>query len=378
MKGYRFLGVFLLLIISTLFLGCSNDDIRSEMVSEDQMPDYAVIGQNFQSVYQYNYDGSLDEGELFNLTLESNINREYLTLRQVSQVLTFFSFAAGSFSAIQRNYLTGESTFLNEFYTVSNERSVTWGASSENKLFLGFFSPEGSTNYGIRTIDLATDQEIDLIVEFNVNDVFEPLYYDGRLLITYLDQQSDYKLAVLDTESNTIIRTLDFGKLVPSILINKAGELFIFSGNSNSDYELTLYDLQTLDVIRQDLFSINRYFFAGPIQSEAIISNEKLYYLNLYAQPSLIPFGPATYDFITKENRIIDMPFIVQQVQEELGQDIELTAFDYNEESNSFLMGYAKFVDIDTLEGGVIVISEDGRLLKNTNLNFAPTRFIDN
>ena len=378
MKGYRFLGVFLLLIISTLFLGCTNDDIRSEMESEDQMPDYTVIGQNFQSVYQYNYDGSLDEGELFNLTLESNINREYLTLRQVSQVLTFFSFAAGSFSAIKRNYITGESTFLNEFYTVSNERSVTWGASSENKLFLGFFSPEGSTNYGVRTIDLAADQEIDLIVEFNVNDVFEPLYYDGRLLITYLDQQANYKLAVLDTESNTIIRTLDFGKLVPSILINKAGELFIFSGNSNSDYQLTLYDLRTLDVIQQDLFSINRYFFAGPIQSEANISNEKLYYLNLYAQPSLIPFGPATYDFITKENRIIDMPFIVQQVQEELGQDIELTAFDYNEEGNSFLMGYAKFVDIDTLEGGVIVISEDGRLLKNINLNFAPTRFIDN
>lgn len=378
MKGYRILGVFCLLIISTLFIGCTNDDIRPEMESEDQMPDYTVIGQNFQNVYQYDYDGSLEEGELFNLTLESNINREYLTLRQVSQVLTFFSFAAGSFSAVQRNYVTGESTFLNEFYTVSNERSVTWGASSENKLFLGFFSPEGSTNYGIRTIDLATDQEIDLNVEFNVNDVFEPLYSDGRLLITYLDQQANYKLAVLDTESNTIIRTFDFGKLIPSIFINKGGEMFIFSGNSSSDYQLTLYDLQTLDVIRQDLFSINRYFFAGSIQSEAFISNEKLYYLNLYAQPSLIPFGPATYDFITKENRIIDMPFIVQQVQEELGLDIELTAFDYNEESNTFLVGYAKLVDVETLEGGVIVISEEGRLLKNTNLKFAPTRFIDN
>jgi hypothetical protein len=187
MKGYRILGAFCLLIFSTFFLGCTNDDIKPEMASDDQMPDYTVIGQNFQSVYQYDYDGSLDEGELFNLTQESNINREYLTLRQVSQVLTFFSFAAGSFSAIQRNYVTGESTFLNEFYTVSNERSVTWGASSENKLFLGFFSPEGSTNYGIRTIDLATDQEVDLNIEFNVNDVFEPLYSDGRLLITYLD-----------------------------------------------------------------------------------------------------------------------------------------------------------------------------------------------
>jgi len=378
MKFYKILEVFCLLVVSTLFLSCTNDDNRPEMVSDEQMPDYIVIGQNFQSVFQYNYDGSQDEGELFNLTQESNINREYLTLRQVSQVLTFFSFAAGSFSAVQRNYGTGESTFLNEFYTISNERSVTWGASSENKLFLGFFSPEGSTNYGIRTIDLTTEQETDLIIEYNVNDVFEPLYYDGRLLVTYLDQEANYKLAVLDTDSNTIVRTFDFGKLVPSILINKEGEMYIFSGNSASDYELTLYDLQTLDAIQQDLFSINRYFLAGPIQSVASIYSEKLYYLNLYAQPSLIPFGPATYDFITKENVIIDMPSIVQQVQDEVGLEIELTAFDYNEKSNTFLMGYAKFVDAETLEGGVLIISEKGRLLKNTNLKFAPTRFIEN
>ncbi len=41
-------------------------------------------------------------------------------------------------------------------------------------------------------------------------------------------------------------------------------------------------------------------------------------------------------------------------------------------------MGYAKFVNVETLEGGVLIISEKGRLLKNTNLKFAPTRFIDN
>ena len=144
------------------------------------------------------------------------------------------------------------------------------------------------------------------------------------------------------------------------------------------NYELTLYDLQTLELIEEDFFSINRYFFAGPIQSEASLINEKLYYLNLYAQPSNIPFGPATYDFITKENRIIDMLSIVQQVQDEVGLDIELTAFDYNQKSNTFLMGYAKLVDAETLEGGIIIISEEGRLLKNTNLKFAPTRFIDN
>jgi len=378
MKYYRFPRVLYLCIIGILFLGCTNDDNLPDMDSEVQLPNYSVIGENFQSVFQFNYDGTLDEGELFNLTTESNINREYLTLRQVSDLLTFFSFAAGSFSAVQRNYVTGQSTFLNEFYKISNERSVTWGANSENKLFLGYFSPEGSTNYGIRTINPATDEEIDLIVEYNVNDVFEPLYYGNRLLITFLDQQSNYKLSVIDTDSNDIIRTFDFGKLVPSILINKDGDMIIIRGNSASDYELTLYDLQSLEVMQEDQFSINRYFFAGPIQSEASIVNEKLYYLNLYAQPAIIPFGPAIYDFITKENRIIDMPSIVQQVQEEIGLDIELTAFDYNDKTNTFLMGYAKLVDTETLEGGIIIISEEGSLLRNTNLEFAPTRFIKN
>ena len=378
MKFYRLLSVFGIFTIAVLFIGCSNDDNQPSLVSEIQMPDYNVIGENFQSVFQYNYSGTLEDGELINLTEESNINREYLTLRQVSELLTFFSFAAGSFSAIQINYVTGESTFINEFYRISNESSVIWGTNSEDKIFMGFYIPEGSTNYSIRTFDLATDQEMDLFLEFNVNDVFEPLYYGNRLLITFLDQQSNYKLSVLDTDSNNLIRTFDFGKSVPSILINKDGDMIILSGNSASDFELTLYDLQTLEVIQEDFFSINRYFLAGPIQSEASIVNEKLYYLNLYAQPSNIPFGPATYDFITKENRIIDMLSIVQQVQDEVGLDIELTAFDYNEKSNTFLMGYAKLIDEETLEGGIIVISEEGRLLRNTNLGFAPTRFIEN
>ena len=208
--------------------------------------------------------------------------------------------------------------------------------------------------------------------------MFEPLYYSNRLLITYLDQQSNYKLSVLDTESNNLLRTFEFGKSVPSVLINKDGDMIILTGNSASDYELTLYNLQTLEVIQEDQFSINRYFFAGSVQSEAFIVNEKLYYLNLYAQPSNIPFGPATYDFITKENRIIDMLSIVQEIQDEVGLDIELTAFDYNEKSNTFLMGYATLVDEETLEGGIIVISEEGRVLRNTNLKFAPTRFIEN
>ena len=365
-------------IMGTLFLGCTKDDDQTNTAPESQMPIYTVIGENFQSVFQFNSKGTPEESDLINLTEVNNINREYLTLRQVSEVLTFFSYAAGSFSAIQRNYITGESTFLNEFYTVSKERSVVWGANSENKLYLGYFSPDGTTNYGIRTIDLSSEQEIDLILEYNVADVFEPLYYEGRLLITFLDERSNYKLAVLDTDSNNLIKTFDFGKTVPSIMINKDGDMIVFKGNTESDYEFTVYDIRTLEIIREEAFSINRYFSAGPIQTEASIINDKLYYLNLYAQPSSIPFGPGIYDFNSKTNRIIDMISIVLQVQNELGQDIELTAFDYNEKSRTFLMGYAKLTNAETLEGGILVISEEGILLQNTKLGFAPTRFINN
>ncbi len=370
----RLKNPFWLLIIGWLLLGCSKDDNPSDLESAPKISDFMAIGEDLENIFLYKYNASQEQGETINLTEENLVNRQYLTLRQVADLLTFFSFSSGSFSAIQRNLITGESQSLDNFYTVSQERSLLWGTNSENQLFLGFFSPSGSTDFGIRTIDLTTNEETELMVESNLQNVYDPIYFRERLLVVYLDVGNNYHTAIMDTENNTILNTLDFGNSIPSILINKMGDIVIFQGNNDANYRYTVYDIETFEIVEEDTFSINRFFDPGPLQAYFI--NEKLYYLNFYSQPSSVPFGPAVYEFNSKQNRILDMLSIVMQVEQEMQINIDLTAFGYDLSSSSFLMGYANSSDSNILEGGVLIISDQGALLDNIELNFVPTYFI--
>lgn len=376
MKSYKGLRIPFWIGVFTLLLSCSNDDEGIEDTPVSNFPSYSVIGENFQGVFQFNYDGLDESGQLINLTEENNVLREYLTLRQVSETLTFFIFSAGKFSAVQRNYKTGETNFVNEFYTDSNERSVIWGATSESQIFMANYSPRGSTNFGVRIIDLVTQEEEDLIVDFDVDNVYQPLYLNGRLFLGYMDSSSNHKLAVVDTNLNTLIKTFDFGQFAPSIFISKDNNIGIISGNNSSDYSFTLYDISSLEPIQEESLMINRFFSPGAIQTQAEFANNGLYYLNFYFQPSPISFGPAYYDFVQKENTIIDMVSIAQEVQDEIGIPLEISAFDYEEESDTFLVGYTTFESPDILKGGILIISREGELLLHEALNFAPDYFI--
>ena len=376
MKSYKGLRIPFWIGVFTLLLSCSNDDEGIEDTPVSNFPSYSVIGENFQGVFQFNYDGLDESGQLINLTEENNVLREYLTLRQVSETLTFFIFSAGKFSAVQRNYKTGETNFVNEFYTDSNERSVIWGATSESQIFMANYSPRGSTNFGVRIIDLVTQEEEDLLVDFDVDNVYQPLYLNGRLFLGYMDSSSNHKLAVVDTNLNTLIKTFDFGQFAPSIFISKDNNIGIISGNNSSDYSFTLYDISSLEPIQEESLIINRFFSPGAIQTQAEFANNGLYYLNFYFQPSPISFGPAYYDFVQKENTIIDMVSIAQEVQDEIGIPLEISAFDYEEESDTFLVGYTTFESPDILKGGILIISREGELLLHEALNFAPDYFI--
>lgn len=376
MKSYKGIGILVFAGIQLLFLGCSNDDNNPIEIAEAKLPDYTVIGENFQGVFQFNYDGLNNEIEEINLTEDNNVLREYLTLRQVSETLTFFIFSSGKFSAVQRNYKTGETNFINEFYTNTNERSIIWGATSESKIFMANYSPRGSTNLGLRVIDLLSGEEDDLMVEFDVESVYQPLYAGGKLLLGYLDSRSNYKLAILDSNSNTLVKTFDFGQFAPSIFITEDNNIGIISANNDSEYDFAIYDIDNLESLREESFILNRYFSPGAIQTQAQFLNEKLYYLNFYAQPSIVNFGPAFYDFNIQENRIIDMLSIAEEINNELGLSIELSAFDYDKESNTFLIGYSTFESPDILRGGVLIISTEGDLLEHDRLDFAPDYFV--
>jgi hypothetical protein len=304
------------LLVSLLTSCVGNDDgPPTEPVS--QIPDFRVLGEDTGSILQYTYSASASQGNLINLTRTLNVPRQFITLRQVNELLTFYSFASGNFSAIQFNTETGESRSFDNFYTNSPEHSVIWGANSESKLFLGYYSPEGSSNLGVRFIDPVSNDWIELNIAFHTREVFQPLYHESRLLVPYMDEHANYKVAVLDTDTSVLLGTWDFGSATPSIIINNAGNIVIFTGNESSEYGYAVYDFDTLDIISESTFSLNRFFSPGPLQADLI--DGILYYLHFYAQPSVVPFGPAVYDFEKEENTILDMPTSVREVLIDLG-----------------------------------------------------------
>jgi hypothetical protein len=327
------------------------------------------LAQDLENLYQYSYNGSTGEETTINLTEETGIGRQFLTLRQVDNLLTFYEFSSGSFTAIQRNVATGENSLFENFYTVSTEQSVIWGANSEDKFFMGYYSPRGSTNFGVRIIDPVANQSIDLRLDLNVANVYQPLYFNGRLFVPYLDGRTDYKVAIIDAVTYNIIKTLDFADAVPSILIDDSGDIAVITGSNGNRYGYTLYDFNTLELSARENFTLNRFFSPGPLDADLI--DKTLYYLNFYAQPSLVEFGPAVYDFKKGENNIIDMISIAQDVQTKLQSTIKLTAFGYEAKANAFVVGYA-VQDNSGLGGGVLIISREGKLLSNMMLPFAP------
>ncbi len=370
MKPRVFFWSFLIYLV---VFSCSKDDGQLPPKASLKSPDFTLLAQDFDNLYQYSHNGATKEGSTVNLTEESGLGTQFLTLRQVNNLLTFYRFSSGSFTAIQRNVATGQNKLFENFYAISTEQSVIWGTNSESKFFMGYYSPRGSTNLGIRIIDPSTDENVDLSLDFNVKNVYQPLYFNKRLLIPYLDGRSDYKIAVLNTVTNTVIKTLDFGDAIPSILIDDLGDVGVITGSNGNQYGYTTYDFGTFEIKTTENFSVNRFFSPGPLEADVI--DGTLYYLNFYAQPSLVEFGPAVYDFKKSENNIIDMISIVQQVQNEMQTTINLSAFGYVENAEVFIVGYAT-QDTAGLEGGVLLISTEGELLSNIILPFAPTYIV--
>ncbi len=352
-----------------LLISCVGNDDNPVSDTVSMVPDFTVLGEDSAHIYQYRYEAASGNKTIINLTDEFLVPRQFITLRQVDQLLTFYSFSDDNFSAIQTNVTTGESQVFENFYTRDPERSVIWGANSESKLFMAYYSPRGGSDLGVRFIDTDMGTGRDLSLEVTSRNVFQPLYKEGKLIIPYEDMTSGYKVAILDTELEVVLKTLDFNSSIPSILTTDEGNIAIFSRDSGNAYEYKIYDIDTQELLSSTAFNLNRFFPPGPV--EASIIGDILYYLNFYAQPSQIPFGPAIYDFASGQNKILDMISIVQTVEEELDATLLLTAFGYKAEGRAFLVGFT--TEGSTLfQGGILVISEDGVLLDRLSLPFVP------
>jgi len=227
--------IYWLILCGIVLSSCSKEATSPNEAVEIDIPDFKLIGEDLDNIYQFSYDATLKQGVQVNLTESLGVDPLYLTLRQVSDVISFYSFSSGNFSVIQQNVETGQSTTYPNFYTVNDERSIIWGTNSENVLFLGYYSPQGSKNFGLRSLNPGTQESSDLSIAINVQQVFDPIYFRQRLIVGYQDGVGKYQAAIFNTETKAILQTFDFGSNVPSILIDDIGNIGIIVGKGKTN-----------------------------------------------------------------------------------------------------------------------------------------------
>ncbi|UJH68950.1 hypothetical protein [Allomuricauda sp. SCSIO 65647] len=362
-------------VLALVGMGCSTDDngVTQEDIKKTAKADFMVIGEDLDTVYQFNYDADSNNGEQIDLTDELGVWPNYITLRQFKDQLSFFSFFAGAFSLAVKDVSTGALANYDSFYTYSTERSVAWGTNNTSNVFFGYFGPWSSRNLAIQDISLQENEGEDITIDFGIDQVFQPLFLEDKIYMVYRDNQGDYKLTQYNTRTKNKGATLDFGETAISILTNESGNLVVIRNGVETTLEI--YDADSLMFLGGVPMSLDSGFLPGPID-DAIVVDNRFYYSMPYAQPAPFSAGPAIYDLTTQENRRIDFLAIANEIEIELGTGITVIAQDYDWIQEVFLVGYR--VRTEEVLGGVMQISTDGELLANITVPFFPTYFVKN
>ncbi|TDQ32690.1 hypothetical protein [Zeaxanthinibacter enoshimensis] len=362
---------YLALLLVLILVGCNSDDLEQSGRTEPQLTDLTVIGEDLGNVYRYNYRAETGTGVLLNLSEEYQLPPNFLTLRQDGELLTFFSVGNGYFSALQLEVGGNSPRYLQNFYPITGERSVTWGTASASQVFMAYYSPRGSKNLFVQILDLAAEVQADLSIAFNIREAYDPIYRENRLLVPYLGTDGIYKLAVIDTRQGILLQQLDLGTGVPSIFLEESGNIALVRRTLENDYNLEVYDFNSIQLLEEYSFNVNRFFEPGPLQASMVAG--RMFYTHFYAQPAAVPFAPAIYDFTGGGNTILDMPSIENAVSAELMQDLRLTFVNYLPGSKMFAVGYYEDRQEPEVRGGILLISEAGELLERITFPFAPS-----
>ncbi len=366
------LKVFFLLVTIILMIGCSKDEnFVEEPVSESV--NFTVIGQNAENLFEYRYDSGSTPLDVVNLSSELGIEGNFLTLRQVENTMSYYSFSGGDFSLAFKDMNTGKVDLFPRFFTNSIENSIVWGTNSKETVHLGFYNPSGSTNVGLKNIDIPSFESTDLQIDFNVENLYQPLYYDRKLFITYKDVSGQYKVQVYNLDTKNFLASLNFGEFSPSLLINEEKNLAVIKSRLGIDTQLEIYDFDTLSLLESTPIQLERFFSPGELDVDLV--EGKLYYSFQYAQPSTVNFGPAIYDIDRNEEERIDMRSILEQAEAVAQKQFILTVQGYSKVEKQFYVGYISD-DGQLNDGGVLVISEGGELIENVSVPFAPIYFL--
>lgn len=359
------------LTLALCLIGCSSDDPQTEAGDTPQVRSFVAVGEDLENVYQFSFDAATETGSSISLTSELGVVPNYLTLRQIEDFLSFYTFSNGSFSLATKSLGSGIVGNNPDFYTATSDKSITWGINSEDKVYFGYFDPFGSRNLGLLEVDLDGANEKDTTIDFNVESAYQPFLYDGILYVSYKDNLGSYKLATYDTSEGALGPILNFGTFPFSFLVSEDGDLAVFK--YETEPLLEFYDAKSLTFLENKPLERNFGFPLGPVP-DAFLVGDKMYFNIIYPQPSRFANGPAIYDTNTQEVTLPDLFGRGNEVEQELGQSIQLTTQVYSVSKEVFLIGYAT-LGTEVL-GGVMQLSPEGELLGNVTMPFFPNYFV--
>ncbi len=362
-----------LVFVAALLLGCSNDDNSSEPIQVVEPASFVVIGEDADRVYQFSYNAESDLGTTADLTGELGINSNYLTFRQPDKLISFYSFADGFFSLAQKNIETDQTINYDNFYENNPGRSIAWGTNNDSNVFFGYFGPNGSRNLSIQDIELSSDERIDVTIDFNIESVDQPLYFEDKVYVSYRDSQGDSKLTFYNTNTKSAGPKLDLGTTTISFFATNDSNIGVIKNGTTPT--LAVYDGSTFVLLESFPLDFGTGFDSGPI-FDLTLNGSSLYYARTFAQPSRFQFGPAVFDLERQQDFILDLGGIVEEVEQQIGTGVTPSFQVYDTASQLFLVGYAQLGN--EIKGGVMQISNDGRLVANIEFPFFPTNILKN
>ena len=356
------------------FVSCSKENVEAEP-EPVAAQEVILVGEDFEAIYGSYYRPSTKELETINLTSSLQVPLDYLIQRNYGNELSFFSFEDGNFSLFRQNLINGRSGRWLDFYRNTTERSVIWGADVDNSIFLAYFSPPGSKNLSLLRMNLAGEVQDDLQIEFGVESVNPPLLEDGYLLIGYESGSGGYKIGVVAVDGFRWLGNLDLGDSgVPSYFVD-AGRLVVLMNRSGRNPELRVYELSSLEFLFSNELEISQFFPPGPMRGRFI--NQELSYYFTYAQPSPVTEGPARYSLDLQTNRLIDMNAIRQELENERGAQVVFTASGIGtSDPPQFFLGYGFQTPGTTIEGGMLILDQEGTILEKVELPYIPTAIV--
>jgi len=362
----------LLLLSGLLFsLSCAEQETDFEFEETANLPSFTAIGEDLETVWQLDFDGVSETVQTQDIGQQLDINANYLTLRQNGNQLSFYSFDSGFFDLSQKNVETGEIAIYDRFYLNTDERSVVWGINSETDVFFGFFAPLGSTNLALRKIEIGDFEGQDFSLEANITRLYPPLYENGKLFIPYQDGVGTFKVSAYDTLLEQVVLTLNFGDARPSIFTDSDGNLAVLKFQDATGVILDIYDFESLQLLQSTPLNLNQIFSIGAIEAE--LRGDELVYEYTYVQPAALATGPAVFNIGAQQNSVLALGQVIDSIETNSTKDLAITTQRYSFDDAAFYVGYLNLAAESTIEGGVFVLSNDGELLKNIEVDFVPT-----